>query len=71
MLVLTRKPGESIVNGGDITIKITAVQGSRVRVGVSAPPDVAVDRAEVHRRLRAWDGPACGGRDRTAEGLAV
>jgi carbon storage regulator len=51
MLVLTRKIGESIVIDGCITVTITDVSGNKVRLGISAPPEVPVDREEVHRRL--------------------
>jgi carbon storage regulator len=51
MLVLTRKAGEEIVIDGNIRITIVLVKGERVRVGVTAPPEVTVDRAEVHRRI--------------------
>jgi carbon storage regulator len=51
MLVLTRKPGEEIVIDGGIRITIVAVKGDRVRVGITAPPDVRVDREEVHQRV--------------------
>ena len=49
MLVLTRKVGESIIIDGNITVTITAVEGNKVRIGVSAPPQVRVDREEIHR----------------------
>ena len=51
MLVLTRKNGQEIVIDGRIRITIVSVKGDRVRVGVSAPPEVRVDREEVHRRV--------------------
>jgi len=57
MLVLTRRVGEEIVIDGDIHIVVLAVQGERVRVGISAPPTVRVDRQEVHER-RAESGSA-------------
>jgi carbon storage regulator len=47
MLVLTRKAGEEIVIDGVIRVRIISMKGRHVRVGVSAPPDVVVDRAEV------------------------
>jgi carbon storage regulator len=50
MLVLTRRVGEEIVIDGDIRITVTAVQGERVRIGVTAPASVRVDRREVHAR---------------------
>lgn len=48
MLVLSRRVGEEIVINGNIRITVVAVKGDRVRVGVEAPKDVVVDRAEVH-----------------------
>ena len=48
MLVLTRKVGEDIVIGNDIHITVVAVKGGSVRLGVTAPKDVEVDRGEVH-----------------------
>jgi carbon storage regulator len=53
MLVLTRRIGEEIVINGDIVVTITAVQGARVRAGISAPPFVQVDRQEVLARSQA------------------
>jgi len=50
MLVLTRKLGEEIVIGDGIRVKVVAVQGDRVRLGVDAPRSIPVDRLEVHRR---------------------
>jgi carbon storage regulator len=50
MLVLTRKLGEEIVIGNDIVVKVVAVQGDRVRLGVAAPRSVPVDRMEIHQR---------------------
>jgi carbon storage regulator len=50
MLVLTRRVGEEIVIAGHIRIRVTEVQGGRVRLGIMAPEEVRVDRAEVHER---------------------
>ena len=50
MLVLTRRVGEAIVIDLDIRITIAVIQGDRVRIGVSAPKTIRVDREEVHRR---------------------
>jgi carbon storage regulator len=54
MLVLTRKVGEEIVIDGHIRVTVLAVQGGRVRIGVTAPPEVRVDRDEVHRLVREF-----------------
>ena len=56
MLVLTRRIGEEIIIGGSIRVTVTSVKGDKVRIGVSAPPDIRVDRAEVHRRLQEFAG---------------
>jgi len=50
MLILSRSVGDEIIIDGRIRVCITAVKGDRVRVGVDAPPEVSVDREEVHRR---------------------
>jgi carbon storage regulator len=57
MLVLTRKVGETVVIDGGIEVTITAIDGNRARLGVSAPPDTRIDREEVHRRIVQWAGP--------------
>ncbi len=50
MLVLSRRMGEEIVIGGEIRIKVVSVKGNQVRIGVSAPRSVSVDRQEVAER---------------------
>ena len=50
MLVLMRRPDESIIIDGHIRITVISVQGEKVRLGIEAPPDVRVDRQEVHER---------------------
>ena len=50
MLVLTRKVGEQIVINGCIIVTVVAVDGNKTRLGISAPPEVRVDREEIHRR---------------------
>lgn len=54
MLVLSRRPGEEIVINDTIRLTIVAVRGERVRIGVAAPPSVAVNRKEVHDRRAEW-----------------
>lgn len=51
MLVLTRRLGESVVIEGGIRITVVAVQGNKVRLGITAPDAVRVDRQEVHDRV--------------------
>jgi len=55
MLVLSRKPAETIIINGSIRVTITAIKGDQVRIGIEAPPDVSVDREEVHLRRQQWE----------------
>ncbi len=50
MLVLSRRIGEHLVIGDDIRVTVVAVNRDTVRIGISAPPEVRVDRQEVHER---------------------
>ena len=50
MLVLTRKVGEVVVIDGCISVTVLSVDGNKIRLGITAPPDVRIDREEVHRR---------------------
>jgi len=52
MLVLTRKPGEGLLIGDSITIKIIEFKGGAVRIGIDAPPDLKIYRQEVYDRIR-------------------
>jgi carbon storage regulator len=53
MLVLTRKTGQEIIIAGDIRITVTSIGDGRVKLGISAPPHIKVDRAEVAARIAA------------------
>jgi carbon storage regulator len=53
MLILTRKVGETLMVGSDVTVTVMAVHGNQVRLGVSAPKDVAVHREEIYDRVQA------------------
>jgi carbon storage regulator len=50
MLVLTRRVGEEMVIDGNIRVMVVAVKGEKIRLGISAPPSITVDRKEVHQR---------------------
>lgn len=62
MLVLTRKISEEIIIDGNITVRILEVNGTRVRIGITAPPHIPVDRAEVHARRESRSEDAWAGR---------
>ena len=51
MLVLTRRPTESIIIAGNIKITVVSVGPGRVKLGIEAPPDVRVDRQEIHDKI--------------------
>ena len=52
MLILTRRPGETLYIGDDITVTCLGVNGNQVRLGVNAPREVAVHREEVYKRIQ-------------------
>ncbi len=52
MLILTRRVGETITIGPEITVTVLGVKGNQVRIGVNAPRDVEVHREEVAERIR-------------------
>jgi carbon storage regulator len=52
MLILTRRVGEAIMIGNDVTVTVLGVKGNQVRVGVNAPRDVAVHREEIFERIK-------------------
>ena len=51
MLVLTRRPNESIIIANDIVITVVSVGPGRVKLGIKAPPEVRVDRQEIHDKI--------------------
>ena len=53
MLILTRKIGEALMIGEEVTVTVMDVKGNQVRVGIKAPRDVAVHREEIYERVQA------------------
>ena len=51
MLVLTRRPGEQIVIGEGIRVTVVSLGPGRVKIGIEAPPNVRIDRQEIHERI--------------------
>src|SRR5690625_1063966 len=52
MLILTRRVGETLVVGDDVTVTVLGVKGNQVRLGVNAPKDVSVHREEIYQRIQ-------------------
>ena len=57
MLILTRRVGETVMIGDEVTVTVLGVKGNQVRIGVNAPKTVAVHREEIFERIkREQDG---------------
>ena len=56
MLILTRRVGETLMVGDDVTVTVLGVKGNQVRLGVNAPKEVAVHREEIYERIKQEQG---------------
>ena len=57
MLILTRRIGEKLIVGGNVTITVLGIKGNQIRMGIDAPPEIKVYREEIYQKIQAERKP--------------
>lgn len=57
MLILTRRIGETLMVGEEVTVTVLGVKGNQIRLGVNAPKDIEVHRSEIYERIHSGSAP--------------
>jgi len=65
MLILTRRVGETLMIGDEISVTVLGVKGNQVRLGINAPRNVAVHREEIYERIRNEEDDASSNEDKS------
>ncbi|WP_027081262.1 carbon storage regulator CsrA [Luteimonas mephitis] len=68
MLILTRRVGETLMIGDSVTVTVLGVKGNQVRIGITAPKDVAVHREEIYERIQRGDDADAGAKSARSTG---
>lgn len=67
MLILTRRVGETLMVGDDVTVTVLGVKGNQVRIGVNAPKEISVHREEIYMRIQAEKNLQSAGNEQATE----